>query len=517
MIKDEETKNRSQQWEDEAPAEPRFRRPRPVTSAQGPEDDEHDEPRWARKRSEFDEPRSRWAEMRSRMLRPLLIGGILVALSGAAIGAFLLKTSLSRDDRFRIASTENIEASGLSEVSRSEMLPVFGEDIGRNIFFVPLRQRRHELEQIPWVKQATVMRLLPDHLRVNIVERQPVAFARTAAGIGLVDAEGVLLTMPPEMMAARHYSFPVLSGIDAADSPSMRQARMGVYLRMIAELDASGQKLSHQISEVDLTNPEDARVQMQDDPVLLHFGSEKFLERYRRYLAQIATFKQQYPHISAVDLRYEQMAVVDTHQSASDLPRTFEGAAPAAPAPLPAQTSAPAPAPPAAKPGREQSASASAKPAARRADPSPATAKPESHGAKKSEAKAGAAKPEPRSAAKGKSPARASAREGKADKMPQSEAGKSATSREHKTAGKAEPQQKKARSLHSAEPAHKSGAAKGDKPAQGHAAAAAKSSRADAAQEKKKKNAAQPTVQQPAPRQRSAPSFAPLSGSGQGI
>jgi len=32
-----------------------------------------------------------------------------------------------------------------------EMLPVFGEDIGRNIFFVPLNERRKQLEAIPWV------------------------------------------------------------------------------------------------------------------------------------------------------------------------------------------------------------------------------------------------------------------------------------------------------------------------------------------------------------------------------
>ena len=191
------------------------------------------------------------------------------------------------------------------------MLPVFGEDIGRNIFFVPLSERRKQLEEIPWIERATVMRLLPDQIRVQLVERTPVAFTRMGHEIGLVDASGVLLTMPPAMMAQHHYSFPTLSGIDPRDPLASRQGRMAVYGRLVQELDSSGQKLSMQISEVDLTDPEDARVTMQDDDTLLHFGEDHFLERYQRFKAHIAEWHQQYPKLAAVDLRYEQQVVLE--------------------------------------------------------------------------------------------------------------------------------------------------------------------------------------------------------------
>jgi len=36
-----------------------------------------------------------------------------------------------------------------------------------------LNERRKQLEAIPWVERATVMRLLPDQIRVSLVERQP--------------------------------------------------------------------------------------------------------------------------------------------------------------------------------------------------------------------------------------------------------------------------------------------------------------------------------------------------------
>ena len=59
-------------------------------------------------------------------------------------------------------------------------------------------ERRAELERLPWVEHATVMRLLPDRLRVSIVERTPVAFVRQGSHIGLVDASGVLMDMPTD-------------------------------------------------------------------------------------------------------------------------------------------------------------------------------------------------------------------------------------------------------------------------------------------------------------------------------
>jgi cell division protein FtsQ len=257
----------------------------------------------------FDGPKkTRWRKTRATF-RVLLA---LAVLGGLAACATLLITFLSSDAHFRIAGASNIEATGLTEVSRAELLTVFGEDIGRNIFFVPLGERRRQLEEIPWVEKATVMRLLPDHIQVSIVERQPVAFVRQGTQIGLVDANGILLTMPAAMMAQRHYSFPVLTGINASDSPAQRKARMAVYQQMLAELDANNQHYSEQISEIDLSDPADVRALMpeQDGDILAHFGQEQFLDRYKGYKAGINEWHRQYPKLAAVDLRYNPHVVL---------------------------------------------------------------------------------------------------------------------------------------------------------------------------------------------------------------
>jgi len=238
--------------------------------------------------------------------------GALIVFGGLTTAGIMLKHYIERDARFRIAGTSDIQTIGLNELTRTQLLPVFGEDIGRNIFFVPLSERRRELEKIPWVERATVMRLLPDRIRIAVVERKPVAFTRTGQQIGLVDANGVLLTMAAKTMAERHYSFPVVTGIDPRDPLPSRRERMAVYQRLLAELDNGNQRFSEQISEIDLTDPEDARVLMpeQGTDILAHFGEDHFLERYQRYKAHIAEWRQQYPRLAAVDLRYDQQVVL---------------------------------------------------------------------------------------------------------------------------------------------------------------------------------------------------------------
>ena len=315
--------NRLLEWEEEAPAVARVRRVRQDVPPKGrmlpgmpleladPDDNDPTDgggPRY--KAPRFSAPGKPWWRPAGTFARVALGLGVLAAVGGLSTTVVLAKNYLCRDSRFRINAAANIQAAGLTEVSRAQMLPVFGEDIGRNIFFVPLAERRKQLEEIPWVERATVMRLLPDQIRVSIVERQPVAFAHQG---GLVDANGVLLDMPASMMAQRNYSFPVVTGINPNDPPLARKARMAVYQRLVGELDANNQHNSNQISEIDLTNPEDALVTMpeQGGDIVAHFGQDQFLVRYQRYKAHINEWRQQFPKLSSVDLRYDQQVVLD--------------------------------------------------------------------------------------------------------------------------------------------------------------------------------------------------------------
>ena len=106
-------------------------------------------------------------------------GSALVLIAGSAVaGGLWMRSYLLHDPHFVIPTSDSIQIAGNSHLTRAQLLSVFGEDVDRNIFTIPLDARRAELESLPWVEHATVMRLLPNRVRVAIVERTPVAFVR---------------------------------------------------------------------------------------------------------------------------------------------------------------------------------------------------------------------------------------------------------------------------------------------------------------------------------------------------
>jgi cell division protein FtsQ len=239
----------------------------------------------------------------------------------------LARNVLLHDERFFIPSSSSIEIQGNAHVTRAQLMDVFGEDVERNIFSVDLAQRRAALERVPWVAHATVMRLLPNRMRVSVVERTPVAFVRQGSHIGLVDAGGVLLDMTSGAKSDANYSFPVVSGIAASDPLSTRAARMKIFSRFTTDLDSSGQKISEELSEVDLSNPEDVKALIPDhsNDILVHFGDTDFLERYRRFEEHLPEWRTTYPKLSSVDMRYERQVVLEM-QAGSQVPVAGAGA-----------------------------------------------------------------------------------------------------------------------------------------------------------------------------------------------
>jgi cell division protein FtsQ len=348
-------------------------------------DDEPDDRAPIPRRTNFGSARTPWWRPRSTFGRILLGTSIILTLTAVAAGTYITRQFLVRDPHFRIPGASSIQSSGLSEVNRADVLPVFGEDIGRNIFFVPLSERRKQLEAIPWVQQATVMRFLPDRLSVSIVERTPVAFVREGGLVELADTDGVILTMPPAMMAQHHYSFPVVTGINSKDTLAARRARMAVYQRFLAELDQNNQHLADQVSEIDLSDPEDLRATMpeQGSDILAHFGEDHFLDRLQIYKSHIGEWRQRYPKLIGVDLRYHGEVPLEMSTDKG------ENGAAAATTATTAKLSPTATATDAAKP----TASTPAKPEAKtKATPTPKAAPSKTTAEKAAEAKKRAAK-----------------------------------------------------------------------------------------------------------------------------
>ena len=201
------------------------------------------------------------------------------------------------------------KSRGMQNVTKAQIMEVMGADIGRNIFFIPLAQQKAQLEQIPWVESASVMRFVPNRLKVEIHERTPVAFARVGPRISLIDAGGTLMELPQK----HKYSFPVIVGMNPGEPLSTRAPRMKAYNELVQDLDSGGARYSQDLSEVDLTDLENLKVRVNDPAgdVLVELGSSDYLKRYKTYVSHVQEWRQQFQKLESVNLRYDNQVIVN--------------------------------------------------------------------------------------------------------------------------------------------------------------------------------------------------------------
>jgi len=248
-----------------------------------------------------------------------------VFLAMAAISAAAVYEYGERSWRFRVESSDNIEVLGMHSVTKAQIMEVMGADIGRNIFFIPLAQQKMQLEQIPWVESASVMRFVPNRIKVEIQERTPIAFARVGPRIFLIDAGGTLMELPQK----HKYSFPVILGMNPGEPLSTRAPRMKAYNELVQDLDSGGARYSQDLSEVDLGDLENLKVRVNDPAgdVLVELGSSDFLKRYKTYVSHVQEWRQQFQKLESVNLRYDSQVIVNPDMEGKPRPAALSAAA----------------------------------------------------------------------------------------------------------------------------------------------------------------------------------------------
>ena len=243
----------------------------------------------------------------------------LTSKFAAAILAFLVFVSLLASFRSYLLRSPKFaigikEIQGLRHLSESQVLLKLKEieEQNRSLFALDLDGLRKSVELLPWVKTATVRRVWPDRLMIQVTERVPIAFARIDDSTQLVDEDGVLLESKSEGLS--NFDFPVLTGLESGFETELlgrNRKRIDLYRRLIRQLDENHAGLSRDLSEVHLQDAGSVSIVLNDDTVLVHIGADHFQERFRRYIAMSREIKQKYRLLESVDLRFENQVVVN--------------------------------------------------------------------------------------------------------------------------------------------------------------------------------------------------------------
>jgi cell division protein FtsQ len=276
-----------------------------------------DEPRYLRRQKPVEIRRKKFGgksySFYCRMFVWTLVGIVLVALA-VVVGRFLLYSP-----QLLLLKPDQIEVTGNHIVAREEILKLFVQDRNRSVLRVPLDARRAEIQQLPWVEEASVQRILPNRLRVFITERTPVAFFRNGSELTLIDGQGVLLDRP----AGEDFHFPIITGLSEAVPREDREKRVETYLEFMKDVDLVRPGSSERVSELDLGNPRNLLAVLtglgsgdEAHAIMVHFGQNDFTGKYRMLVENFAQWQASVGQVRSIDLQYSRQVVVNPDTSA---------------------------------------------------------------------------------------------------------------------------------------------------------------------------------------------------------
>jgi cell division protein FtsQ len=275
-----------------------------------------DEPRYLRRQKPVEIRRKKFSGKTGTYYRQVFLW-MLVGIAMLTVGAFSVRYLLY-SPQMLLLKPDQIEVNGNHIVAREDVQKLFVRDRGRSALRIPLDTRRAQIEELPWVEDASVQRILPNRVRVLITERTPIAFFRNGTELTLIDAHGVLLDRPE----GEDFHFPIVTGLSETLPREEREKRMQTYQEFMKVVDLVKAGSSDSISEVDLSNPRDLRVVLtglngssDQHAVTVHFGQGDLTGKYRKLVENFAQWQANSGSVHSIDLQYSRQVVVNPDTS----------------------------------------------------------------------------------------------------------------------------------------------------------------------------------------------------------
>ena len=142
--------------------------------------------------------------MKAKLLIAIKVLLVLTTMSCAGIVVWAVYRYSHSDPRF---SVKQVSVTGLTRVSEDDVMSrvKLRTDSNTNIFAVDLDDIRTQVEQIQWVRFATVSRVLPDQIQIHaagcrplsiIAANEPIAAKRIPVGSGTATWANRTLSTP---------------------------------------------------------------------------------------------------------------------------------------------------------------------------------------------------------------------------------------------------------------------------------------------------------------------------------
>src|SRR3954451_4930718 len=207
------------------------------------------------------------------------------------------RNALANSAGFRITT---VAINGRKQLSQDEVLAVGGVNGRSSLLFLDAATVRDKLRANPWIAEATILKLYPGQLQIDIVERTAFALWQQDGRLSVISEDGAVLepyvsrrfvTLPlvvgkgadvkardflalldryPQVRAAtkaailvgeRRWNLRLKDGLDIR----LPENDVGNALAMLSKLDKEDRLFSRDIVAVDMRLPDRLTVQLSDD------------------------------------------------------------------------------------------------------------------------------------------------------------------------------------------------------------------------------------------------------------
>ena len=226
-----------------------------------------------------------------------LVAAVVAVVAGIYYGAQAVAQA-------HTLQVQDIRIRGNQHLAKGEVLAILEGLRGEHILATDLNEWRQRLMGSPWIEYAALRRLLPSTVEIVIRERRPLALARMAGTLFLIDDEGLVIDEYGPNYA--QLDLPIVDGLTSGpptNGPTIDPARAYLAGRVISALGPRPDLLQR-VSQLDVTNPHDAVLLLDQDPAFIHVGEDEFLERLQSYLDLSEALRARIPDIEYADLRF---------------------------------------------------------------------------------------------------------------------------------------------------------------------------------------------------------------------
>lgn len=133
---------------------------------------------------------------------------------------------------FRITS---VAITGRKQLTQDEILAVGGVNGRSSLLFLDAASARDKLKADPWISDATVQKLYPGRLQIDITERLPFALWQENGRVSVISADGTVLE---PYVARRFVSLPLVVGKGAETRAKDFLNLLGQYPQVRSQVKA---------------------------------------------------------------------------------------------------------------------------------------------------------------------------------------------------------------------------------------------------------------------------------------